>query len=674
MDIIRNLCGIATLLITWGANAQSFYRQIGDPGRLERGHAMHRAAGGELFIGGTLGDSAFVQRIDTLGQVLWTRAFKPGNLEAIVWHLTTTTDGHLIGCGSGITYVTPHRYDDAFHFKLDLNGNLVWLRMTDHTEPLFARRIIPLPNGEYLLFGGAYPLGNSTWADLLTARIDPLTGDILWLSPKINQYTPLPYIDDLGGATTLGNGHYATGYLYTDGSSVSTCRVALAHYDMLGSHLWSKYLFFSNNVAANMYGSDVIAHDDSLTLSFFGNPSGGSVNYRAGLARLDSNGTIAWARMYDIAGSNIEMTTTVAATAQGYLLVGATIGGGDRGLFAMEVSRGGTLLWARSYGALSNEEGPISIAPNLVLEDDHFWLAGRSLDSLNNEDLVLLRAEADGTIPCHATNDLVVTTASVPPVAYDMQPIYTPVSFTLLPTAGAGVSGITDACATAVDLGPDTTSCDPVLLDAGNPGASYLWSDGSTGQTLLGDTGTYWVQVTVACCTRTDTIHIGGGDPPVADFTWAQDPPGSTTVVLTDTSANADWNTWLLGSSIASGDSITHDFGEYGHYVVGLIVGNDCGTDTVWQQVDVFPATGITSLAATNGLTCAVIGDQLVVAMPGVGPWEIRVFDAQGALLAASRTTGDRSTLPIRGAASGVLTIEALSEGRRLVGRAAVLR
>jgi PKD repeat protein/photosystem II stability/assembly factor-like uncharacterized protein len=44
-----------------------------------------------------------------------------------------------------------------------------------------------------------------------------------------------------------------------------------------------------------------------------------------------------------------------------------------------------------------------------------------------------------------------------------------------------------------VFLGPDTTLCDfqTILLDAGNPGSMYLWSDGSTTQTILVDsTGT----------------------------------------------------------------------------------------------------------------------------------------------------------------------------------------
>lgn len=50
-----------------------------------------------------------------------------------------------------------------------------------------------------------------------------------------------------------------------------------------------------------------------------------------------------------------------------------------------------------------------------------------------------------------------------------------------------------------VSLGPDTTICelDSVMLNAGNPGSTYLWQDGSTKQTIsANDTGVYIVQVT----------------------------------------------------------------------------------------------------------------------------------------------------------------------------------
>jgi len=69
-----------------------------------------------------------------------------------------------------------------------------------------------------------------------------------------------------------------------------------------------------------------------------------------------------------------------------------------------------------------------------------------------------------------------------------------------------------------VDLGMDISICanETTLLDAGNPGAQYLWSTGETTQTIVVDTtgsglglAEFWVEVTnLASCSSADTIGI----------------------------------------------------------------------------------------------------------------------------------------------------------------------
>ncbi|MFH1320704.1 MAG: gliding motility-associated C-terminal domain-containing protein [Bacteroidota bacterium] len=61
-----------------------------------------------------------------------------------------------------------------------------------------------------------------------------------------------------------------------------------------------------------------------------------------------------------------------------------------------------------------------------------------------------------------------------------------------------------------INLGNDTTICygDFVTLDAVNAGSFYLWSTGNTTQTIIADTGTYYVEVTDNSCLKTDTIIV----------------------------------------------------------------------------------------------------------------------------------------------------------------------
>lgn len=63
----------------------------------------------------------------------------------------------------------------------------------------------------------------------------------------------------------------------------------------------------------------------------------------------------------------------------------------------------------------------------------------------------------------------------------------------------------------SVNIGDDKTLTygDSLIVDAGNPGATYLWSTGETAQAITIDTvGTYWVKVMKCESFKSDTIHV----------------------------------------------------------------------------------------------------------------------------------------------------------------------
>ena len=60
-----------------------------------------------------------------------------------------------------------------------------------------------------------------------------------------------------------------------------------------------------------------------------------------------------------------------------------------------------------------------------------------------------------------------------------------------------------------VNLGPDLGACDSITLDAGNPGASFLWNTNETSQTItVSSSGIYWVDVTDGSGTTRDSISV----------------------------------------------------------------------------------------------------------------------------------------------------------------------
>ena len=72
-----------------------------------------------------------------------------------------------------------------------------------------------------------------------------------------------------------------------------------------------------------------------------------------------------------------------------------------------------------------------------------------------------------------------------------------------------------------VNLGPnDTTVCDLITLDAGNSGATFVWSEpGQFGQTLdVTQSGQYFVTVNLLGCESSDTIDVTVNAGPVLDL------------------------------------------------------------------------------------------------------------------------------------------------------------
>lgn len=62
-----------------------------------------------------------------------------------------------------------------------------------------------------------------------------------------------------------------------------------------------------------------------------------------------------------------------------------------------------------------------------------------------------------------------------------------------------------------VDLGPDTVLClgETLVLDAGNPGSTYLWNTSASTQTItVGTTGLYAVDVSNGACSSSDEIEV----------------------------------------------------------------------------------------------------------------------------------------------------------------------
>lgn len=152
---------------------------------------------------------------------------------------------------------------------------------------------------------------------------------------------------------------------------------------------------------------------------------------------------------------------------------------------------------------------------------------------------------------------------------------------------------IVQAQCPVVNLGSDTMICtgSSIILDAGNPGATYLWSDGSTSAQINPFfEGEYAVDVTLNGCTKSDTIYVQHGAIVYAEFSQTQTSSCSPLMVAfsqnsqTCSGSITSWN-WDFGDGSSSTEiNPVHPYAAPGNYLVKLLVTTSGGSSYTAQN------------------------------------------------------------------------------------------
>ncbi|KAA5536678.1 T9SS type A sorting domain-containing protein [Taibaiella lutea] len=158
-----------------------------------------------------------------------------------------------------------------------------------------------------------------------------------------------------------------------------------------------------------------------------------------------------------------------------------------------------------------------------------------------------------------------------------------------------------------VNLGNDTVMCNgsavSITLDAQNLGATYLWNNNNTYQTINATTsGTYFVSVTNAYqCSKNDTIIIVTGIPPTVNLGNDTAFCAGNTLTLNAQNAGATY----LWSNTAT--TQTTGITASGTYYVTVTAANQCKrSDTIQVTVKPLPVVNLgndTAFCADNSLT-----------------------------------------------------------------------
>lgn len=235
-----------------------------------------------------------------------------------------------------------------------------------------------------------------------------------------------------------------------------------------------------------------------------------------------------------------------------------------------------------------------------------------------------------------------------------------------------------------VDLGADTTICavTPLVLDAGNAGADYIWSDGSSAQTLsVAAAGTYWAEVTDAAtgCVGSDTIGVFQENPvDIAGIDMTADDGNGTYGFIASEVEFAVAIYWDFGDGeTGTGVEVTHTYASVGTYIVTATGVGDCG-DSVSVSYTLEYTVGIDDIPEAKNLIIYPNPSRDVFTIEikqGASMRSLLLYNVLGQEVYRSPTdAGNWHSLSASSLASGIYTLKIDTDKGLIIRKIEVLR
>ncbi|MGV3613395.1 MAG: T9SS type A sorting domain-containing protein [Fluviicola sp.] len=219
-------------------------------------------------------------------------------------------------------------------------------------------------------------------------------------------------------------------------------------------------------------------------------------------------------------------------------------------------------------------------------------------------------------------------------------------------------------------LGNDTTICEgeQLTLDAGNAGASYVWSNSQiTTQTrVVTQAGPYVVNVTAPNgCVGVGSINVDVlGDPTAGTIFVQNNMPTYTFTILNPQNANQySWD-FGDGSTLANAPgTVSHTYLTTGPRQVSVTLTNECGTETVITTI-VVTSTASLGENAIEGLSVYPnpANDYVVVALPTAAQASGSVFNTTGSLVKTIDNFSAKTEVSVSDLTPGVYFLHISSE------------
>lgn len=557
------------------AGTWSYRYYTPDNAPVEFSDVISVSSGGQLAIGrvwdsGT-SDTAYnplIVRFDQSGQVLWSKNFTfPGRWYDDLRSVVESSDGGFIATGTALLegtdlYGNPGVVNAVLILKVDANGNLLWSKLLNNHSNLWAsgNRIKATTDGNYVVVGqktiyyrhdtGVY---STVASGALITKIDT-NGQVLFNHAFYGDWTHSlnwsfnDVVQDDDGA------YYAIGFAGSEAYSeaIGGGGMLLAKIDSSGSLVWAKkydYAQDSEGVFVNDFGMRILLSGNTLYVA--------GVTYTLNISSFSLSGVRNWTKQYScvrIYDTGISAANDFIHSGDGNFFV--TTGGGCQSITKLNPS--GAVLWSKNTAP--------HMPTSLTLEADKgLTLGGWSDQSGTARGGTVSKYDSSGN-RCDDKGDIIYTVAdiemltnAVPNEAVSLLPDLDKISA----FAGPALT-VEKVCE---DIGTDLTA---------DAGANQSASEGNTvtldasGSTVTGSTiATYsWTQTDSSGI----TVTLSSNTKINPTFTAPQ-VDSSTTLIfsLTVTDNLGASSTDTVSITITdSGGSITQDSSSSGCFISNI--------------------------------------------------------------------------------------------------------
>jgi hypothetical protein len=375
-DVFRSTYGVSSGVSDFSGTS---IQQTTDGGFISTGYTSNFGAGNE---------DIYLLKTSSTGDIQWTASFGGPAADDGNFVVQTSDGGYAI---TGVTSSFGGRY--IFLLKTDQNGTLTWTKVYGSStigSNSSASSLQQTDDGGFLLAGNTSNFG-AGMDDFYLLKTDS-NGNLLWTKT----YGGLMNDDATFAAQTSDGGYIIAGTTSSFGNQMGN--ILLVKTDGNGGVLWAK-----------VYDSDL---NDALEKGFsvkettdYGYIIAGSLvstseGVNALLIKTDVTGQIQWFNIFNNVadGSDLIFTSTKQLSDGGFIATGYidNFSTGYDNFYLLRTSSNGNMLWTRTYGSTSND-----VANCVGLTNDGgFILAGKSVGSLGNKYLSVIKTDSGGNTTC----------------------------------------------------------------------------------------------------------------------------------------------------------------------------------------------------------------------------------------------------------------------------------